>query len=331
MPAPLTTAHHADRVLARTRAAGDVSRLTTSWRRSVLKHGLDPAAPPRTDRLDPAATRDRREALGAFLSVAGPRLDSLYALVCPSGCGVLLTDAGGIVLDRRVSAADAAAFDGWNLAPGCDWSEAAQGTNGIGTCLAEGRQVTIHRDDHFLTSNTGMSCIDAPIHGPDGRLIAALDVSSARADQTAAMNGLLAAMVGQTARQIEQAWFRAAFPGARILVAGDGAGAADAGEALIAVDRDDLAIGATRAARRMLGLPKTGPIKPAPVVDLLGRDDQMSGFDRAERAAVARALARADGNVSAAARALGIGRATLYRRMARLGLGLGLGGDGAGG
>lgn len=33
-----------------------------------------------------------------------------------------------------------------------------------------------------------------------------------------------------------------------------------------------------------------------------------------------RALARAEGNVSAAARALGVGRATLYRRMARLGI-----------
>ncbi|MDO5371773.1 helix-turn-helix domain-containing protein, partial [Paracoccus sp. (in: a-proteobacteria)] len=42
------------------------------------------------------------------------------------------------------------------------------------------------------------------------------------------------------------------------------------------------------------------------------------GFDRAERAAVIRALARVEGNVTAAARALGVGRATLYRRMGRL-------------
>ncbi|TGN49300.1 sigma-54-dependent Fis family transcriptional regulator, partial [Paracoccus liaowanqingii] len=60
---------------------------------------------------------------------------------------------------------------------------------------------------------------------------------------------------------------------------------------------------------------------PRPAADLLGRQDDLRGFDKGERAAVIRALARASGNVSAAARALGIGRATLYRRMARLGIG----------
>ncbi|HHY02853.1 MAG TPA: helix-turn-helix domain-containing protein, partial [Paracoccus sp.] len=36
--------------------------------------------------------------------------------------------------------------------------------------------------------------------------------------------------------------------------------------------------------------------------------------------AVVRALTRSGGNVTAAARALGVGRATLYRRMRRLGI-----------
>ncbi|WP_134724980.1 GAF domain-containing protein [Paracoccus luteus] len=306
--------HHADMVIQRTHAAGDLSALTASWRRSAVKHGLDPAAQPRGPRIDGAALAQRRQRMDGFLHVAAPQIDALYRLVGASGCSVLLTDAEGIVLDRRVADADAAAFDGWDLAPGTDWSESAQGTNGIGTCLVEGRQVIIHRDEHFLSRNTAMSCLDAPIHGPEGQVIAALDVSSARADQTEPMNALIGAMVGQTARQIEAAYFRAAFVGARFVVAGD------SGESLVAVDRDDLAIGATRDARRALGLPRLGALKPRPLADLIGRDDDMQGLDRAERAALTRALARADGNVSAAARALGVGRATLYRKMARLGL-----------
>ena len=250
------------------------------------------------------------------LHVASPKLDNLFGLIGHSGCGVLLTDADGIVLEKRCSDADSEVFKEWGLWPGHDWSEAAEGTNGIGTCLAEQRQITIHRTDHFMAKNIAMSCMDAPIFGPDGALIAALDVSSARADQTEGYNRLIGAMVVQTAQQIEAEVFRASFGGKRIIVAeGDATGAA-----LLAVDGDDIVVGATRAARKTFGLNAMGRLAPRPAVDLLGRDGQETGFDRGEKAAVKRALVRAEGNVSAAARALGIGRATMYRRMKRLGL-----------
>lgn len=309
---------HADMVAQQSRSPAATSALAASWRRSLLKHGLDPADRQRPERLPQRELASRRQAMGQFLRVAAPQLDQLYTIVCMSGCSVLLTDAEGVVLDQRVSDGDAAQFRDWGLWQGAEWSERAQGTNGIGTCLAEGRQVIIHRDEHFHTRNTGMSCMDAPIWGPDGRLLAALDVSSARADQTERYNRLIAAQVAQAARTIEAVFFRASFPGARIVVASDEM--ADQAAMLLAVDRDDLAIGATRAARRALGLEREGSIRPRPAADLLGRQDEMRGFDKAERAAVARALARAEGNVSAAARALGIGRATMYRRMSRLGL-----------
>jgi transcriptional regulator of acetoin/glycerol metabolism len=67
-------------------------------------------------------------------------------------------------------------------------------------------------------------------------------------------------------------------------------------------------------------LPLGEALSPVPAGDILGREGAARGFERAERAAVMRALARAGGNVSEAARALGVGRATLYRRMARLGM-----------
>lgn len=313
----MTQRSHADLVAEQSQSRSATSALAASWRRSMLKHGLDPSDRRCPERLSGAELAERRQAMAPFLHVATPQLDQLFGLVGLSGCNVMLTDAQGIVLDQRVSDADAAQFRDWGLWRGTDWSEAAQGTNGIGTCLAEGRQVTIHRDEHFRTLNTAMSCMDAPIWGPDGRLLAALDVSSARADQTERYNRLIAAQVAQTAKAIEAVFFRASFPDARIIVA-----PSDAPDqaVLLAVDKDDLAIGATRAARRALGLEREGAFRPRPAADLLGRDDDLTGFDKAERAAVVRALSRAEGNVSAAARALGIGRATMYRRMARLGI-----------
>lgn len=252
-----------------------------------------------------------------FLRVATPKLDQLFGLVGQSGCAVLLSDADGVVLDQRCGDADSAVFQSWGLGLGADWSEAAEGTNGIGTCIAEDRRLIIHRDEHFRARNTGMSCMDAPIYGADGGIVAALDVSSARADQTEAFNRLIAAMVTQTARHIESDNFRASFPDARIIFANS-----DDTEAamLLAVDRDDIVVGATRGARKAFGLGASGPIGAVPASDLFGRGDGPLGFQKAERAAVVRALARAGGNVSGAARALGIGRATLYRRMNRLGL-----------
>lgn len=293
------------------------SRLAASWQRSWTKHGLDPSAPPAERGPDMDRLRHQREALDQVLAVAAPKLDDLYAMIGHCGCGILLTDAEGLVLDARAGAADAEVFRSWGLAPGVDWSEAAQGTNGIGTCLAERRALTIHRDQHYLAENIGMSCIDAPVFGPDGGLIAALDVSSARADQTEGFNRLIEAMVTRVALAIEADLFRGAYPKHRIVLA---EGADPASAALLAVDSDDVVVGATREARRRHGLEPAGLIRPRPVVDLLGRDLGHAGLEGAERAAVIRALTRAGGNVSEAARALGLGRATLYRRMKRLGI-----------
>ena len=311
---------HVEKVIEATESNSGAarSRLVASWRRSIDKHGLDPGHRAEVQRLGDRQLADHRDRAGDLLSIARPQMDQLFRLVGQSGCTVLLTNADGVVLDHRCTAGDAQVFRSWGLWQGTDWSERAEGTNGIGTCLAEDRQVIIHRDEHFLARNVGMSCMDAPIYGAAGQLVGALDVSSARADQTEDFNRLIAAMVAQTARQIEAEAFRAAFPKARILLADGDDGPSTK---LLAVDKDDIVIGATRGARKAFGLAPSGDFKSRPASDLFGAEDGPTGFEKAERAAMVRALSRAGGNVSQAARALGIGRATLYRRMKRLGIG----------
>lgn len=293
------------------------SRLAASWRRSLVLHKLDPGASCSADAEEFRELSQRKEQLAGFLRLAAPNLDRLFELVGLSGCGVVLTDAQGVILDHRYSRADTCAFETWGLREGTNWSEASEGTNGIGTCIAEMRKVIIHKNEHFMSKNTGMSCIDAPIFGADGQLIAALDVSSARADQTEAINGLISAMVVETARKIELENFRSNYTNDRIIVA-DYEGSD--GAVLFAVNTDDIVVGATRGARKAFGMTLSGAFNPMPASDLFGNRDGPTGFERAERAAVMRALTRAKGNVSEAARALGISRATLYRRIKRLGL-----------
>lgn len=310
---------HAGRISAAI-ASGKSARsaLIASWERSARLHRLDPATAASPQRLADAELARAREALAPLLSAAQPSLDRLFLAVGGVGCSVLLADRDGVPVDRRGASADDETFEEWGLWTGTVWSEDFEGTNGIGTCLAENRALIIHRDQHFHARNALLSCTTAPIYDENGELAAALDVSSCRADLTEGFVQLIAMAVADAARRIEAENFGHAFPQARIVLA---AGGERGGNALLAVDHDDLVVGATRAARLAFGIDKAILARRMPAADILGRDaEPFETLDGAERSVVQRALARAFGNVSVAARSLGISRATLHRKLNQLGL-----------
>src|SRR5271157_4393941 len=310
-------ADHADRVL-KVISGADAARsaLAASWRRSGRLHALDPACRAPSQRLPMARVAEARDRLGPLLRAARASLDRLFLAVGGVGCSVLLADSDGVVVDRRGAACDDSTFDSWGLWTGAVWSEKFEGTNGIGTCLAEQRAVTIDRDQHFFTRNALLSCTTAPIFDEHGDLAAAIDVSSCRADLTQSFQNLIGMVVAEAARTIEAENFRLAFPDARILLTPAGG---RTGASLVAVDCDDLVVGATRAARLTLGLNAQKLARPTPAADLIGRTRaDGDGVEAAERAALHRALARAGGNVSRAAKELDISRSTLHRKMNQL-------------
>jgi transcriptional regulator of acetoin/glycerol metabolism len=281
---------HADRVhLAVASDEAAKSALIASWRRSAALRHLDPAERGPPKRLTETGLREARERAGPLVHAAQESLDRLYLAVGDVGCCVLLASQNGVPLERRGAPVDDDTFHDWGLWPGAIWSEESEGTNGIGTCLVERRALTIHRDQHFFSRNTLLSCTTAPIFDHEGALIAALDVSSCRADLTESFVNLIGLAVIDAARRIEAENFRLAFPGARILLAP----VADRGPgALIAVNSDDMVVGATRAARLGLGLAESGLLNPLPAADIVG--DSKRGAEalaEAERAVVKRALA----------------------------------------
>jgi transcriptional regulator of acetoin/glycerol metabolism len=262
--------------------------------------------------LSPTETAEAKDRLGPLLGVAQCALDRLFLAVGGVGCAVMLTDRNGVILDRRGAGGDDATFNGWGLWTGAVWSEKFEGTNGIGTCLAEQRAVIIDRDQHFFARNALLSCMTAPIFDERGALAAAIDVSSCRPDLTQGFIQLIATAVANAARAIETETFRRAFPNARILL---GPASERQGASLLAVDRDDFLVGATRAARLELGVDARSLATPIPASDLIGADREGDGIDAAERAVLQRALARSKGNVSKAAKDLAMSRATLHRKM----------------
>jgi transcriptional regulator of acetoin/glycerol metabolism len=294
------------------------SAVTASWRRSMLHYGLTPNQQNTARQLSGSELREVKQGLDLLMHVASPIMKQLFQSVGRSGCCVVLTDMNGVILHRLINVADDTSFDEWGLRAGAIWSEARQGTNGIGTCAVEERPVLIHKDQHFRYKNIGMTCMGAPIFDTHGKIMAVLDVSSARNDLDRDFAQVIASFVTDIASRIEAEFFRASFAGAQIVVAD---GYSPGGTPLLASDRDDLVIGANRAARRMLSLQGETFSTPIPRSDLQSTRPEVTGLLAAERAEVRKAIARTKGNMSAAAKDLEVSRATLYRLLKKHGLG----------
>ncbi|MBX4918110.1 helix-turn-helix domain-containing protein [Rhizobium bangladeshense] len=312
---------HAEHVYtsAQRNSAAASSPIVASWRRCMTMHRLAPEDERAPLRLTDQEFHQARERSGQLIAGATEELDRLFTTVGKAGCCILLTDRNGIALERRGSAGDDKDFYDLGLWTGSVWTEASIGTNGIGTALADERAVAIFRDQHFFCSNIRLSCTTAPIRDHRGELAAALDISTCREDVSEMTLAILTQSVRDAAMRIELNLFRSAFAGARFLMVPSGTNPA---AALLAVDRHDLVLGATRAARIALQLDDKRIVAGIPAADALheARVSQQEEIIEAEKAALLRALTRTSGNVSQAAIALGISRATLHRKMKRFGL-----------
>jgi AraC-like DNA-binding protein len=244
---------HVKRVLTITEghasASGD-DEVATSWRRSANLHRVDPdsGAPPRI--LTGSEVNDLREPLARLIVDAEEELDRVYGIVRQANYTVLLCNDRGVAVDHRGNAAEAEQFKYWGTWLGGVWAEEAEGTNGIGTCIAEKRPITVHRTEHFRARHISLSCSGAPIFHDDGTLAAVLDVSSIDPQLSEGSHALTGPLTEASARAIEERSFRERFRREWIVAVGERDGA-DAG-ILLAVDRDQQIIGADRHARRLL-------------------------------------------------------------------------------
>jgi transcriptional regulator of acetoin/glycerol metabolism len=199
---PLRHAEHVFLVAQGDPSAGIVEEVSTSWRRSANKHGLNPdnREAPRIVTSD--ELRQLREPLDQLIFSAQEEIDRLYKLVREAGYTLLFCDTSGAAVEHRGDETDASRFKYWGTWLGGVWSEAIEGTNGIGTCIVEERPITIHRNQHFRSRHTDLSCSGAPIFGVDGRLMAVLDVSAIDPERSERAHALTGALTASSARGI---------------------------------------------------------------------------------------------------------------------------------
>jgi sigma-54 dependent transcriptional regulator, acetoin dehydrogenase operon transcriptional activator AcoR len=190
------------------RADGVRPAIARSWARSK-ESGVPPDDTPEV----PSAEFDPELRL---LTLARPVLDRLTDEVQEAEVTVILTDAKGLVLDRRAGSSTLLrGLDRVCLTPGYLYAEATVGTNGIGTSAQQRQPAWIIGSEHYVEWLRWLSCAGVPIRNPiTGRIEGILDITCRLQDT----NALMLPFVTEGARQIEQRLYEDASESDRALL-----------------------------------------------------------------------------------------------------------------
>ena len=320
-----------------------------SWRR-CLAGGKRPDEQVGFDVIPAQQLRRVEEANHSLVAAARPVLRQLGRALASTGYFAILTNHDGVVVDAHgpIDRQDRRA--GVITRIGVDLSERSVGTTAIGAALAELHPVWLHRGEHFFEATSCYSCAGAPLFGPDGRCVGMLDLTGVDAVERPELKHLVA----QSARSIENALvlsrphrmvLRLNWPG-RLL--------GDEHDGLVCLDGDGWVVASNAPARDIVPALAASAQQPVhcselfaqawePLFDLARQADatptelplwsglRVTALAQAagaraqpasrlplrdlEVALIRQAVDGARGNVMEAARALGISRATVYRKL----------------
>ncbi len=242
------------------------------------------------------AARQRCEWVG----VAEQTLEPHVSGVEDSGHVLTLFDAQGHMLRSAGDPFVLHALDDIHFFPGADWSEASAGTNGPGTALATGHAVHVVGAAHYCIAWHPWHCAAAPVRGPGGNILGALDVSGPVRLATPRMLALAQAL----SATVEQALLARAFRWqAKVLVRLSELASQFPCDTLLAVDSD----GKILAANGMKGTALLAAVKlSASGASSLGLNQHVDGFELSEKYSLFDASLR-------------IGQVLLFREISRRG------------
>ncbi|MFI9504041.1 transcriptional regulator [Nocardia sp. NPDC052566] len=149
------------------------TEVVQSWQRSL--HTVDPSATVAPS-LDDVDARWAESALRAPITQLG---DQLRDISEDAGYLAVVTDADGTIMWTRGDRTLRRQAEQVNFAPGGCWGESHMGTNGLSLALHTDRPETVFSAEHLVAALHGWVCYSVPIHGPDGRKLGVLDLSSA--------------------------------------------------------------------------------------------------------------------------------------------------------
>lgn len=327
--------------------------LERSWRR-CLALGLEPQQRVVFDPVPRAAAHHTLEANQPLLRVAKPVIRSLARAMADTRYFALLTDAQGVVIDVNGPVDPQNPHAASIARVGVDLSERVAGTTAIGATLADEQPVWLHRGEHFFNDTGVYSCAGAPVFGPDGRCVGMLDLTGIWVPERPALKHLVTQSARRIENALTLAHphhllLRLNWPGHVLGEDGDGLVGVNADGQITAANRtardmlnlppgtagphcgDVFAVpsgvlfdhaasgrGATEVPlwcglRVQVWCQPHGHTGEKP---LAGTAHQVP-LKQVESALIRKAVEEAQGNVAEAARALGISRATVYRKLER--------------
>ncbi|EMY4794654.1 sigma-54-dependent Fis family transcriptional regulator [Bacillus cereus group sp. Bc256] len=121
--------------------------------------------------------QDQKKKSEIFLDIAIPQIQNMRKTIDELQMMALLIDPDGYVLSLSGNKQTLQRAKHINFVEGVKWTEAAVGTNAIGTALEIEEAIMISGTEHYSVASHSWSCAAAPIHNDDGKLIGVLDFS----------------------------------------------------------------------------------------------------------------------------------------------------------
>ncbi|HDR4898449.1 sigma-54-dependent Fis family transcriptional regulator [Bacillus cereus] len=121
--------------------------------------------------------QDQKKKSEIFLDIAIPQIQNMRKTIDELQMMALLIDPDGYVLSLSGNEQTLKRAKHINFIEGVKWTEAAVGTNAIGTALEIEEAIMISGTEHYSVASHSWSCAAAPIHNDDGKLIGVLDFS----------------------------------------------------------------------------------------------------------------------------------------------------------
>ena len=193
-----------------------VPELLDSWVR-CMRAGLDCALPVRVPVVQAHDLQQRREHAAVVRRLAQAELETLAHQIAGSNFLLAFADHDGVILDLYADNRFTTSGSAATIVPGASWTEAACGTNGMGTALKTGHAVAVTGLEHYYLTLGDISCTAAPVHDAGGSIVGVLDASSyfeSRQRHTLALVQMAATHIenGLFAHQMRGCWVLAMHP-----------------------------------------------------------------------------------------------------------------------